>query len=605
MGKETLPALFTYPFRYTAHPLCERAATLVADEVQRMGFNEGKMFGVLVVKTSRDESLTSRGELDGSLLFLAAYSGQLLGSYHHPWFVPPVVDYLDPDSYFQREQAEIVAISRRMEEMSGSEERRRWQLRVALLRSEREAAVAEAKHAYAEGKIKREERREEEKSKREKEKREEGERESGEREEEKKLAADLIKESQQQKADIQRAKQLHKEEIAALEALLTEHNATYRALCDERKQRSEALQQWLFRQFNFLNARGECKNLLEIFAPSAVSSCGQESCTSTVVPPSGAGECCAPKLLQAAFQLGLQPVAMAEFWLGPSKPGHYRQPGAFFPACRRKCYPILGHMLKGLPVEPDPAEYYDNKVLARVRVLWEDESLAVILKPEGWCSIPGKSDQPNLLDEAHRLWPGISGSVIVHRLDQDTSGLMVIAKNARIHHALSQQFERREVCKSYVALLEGREDNSPLRGELRWPSSGDSLDKSPLWGATRWPSSEGTMGIISLPLGPDLDNLPRQRVDFEHGKEAITEFEVLGHEECNGMKVTRVRFRPQTGRTHQLRVHSAAPEGLGTPILGDRLYGHLSDRLYLHAEFLEFTHPLTGEKLHFTAPAPF
>ena len=165
-----------------------------------------------------------------------------------------------------------------MEEMSGSEERRRWQLRVALLRSEREAAVAEAKRAYAEGK----ERREEEREKR---KREEGER------EEKKFAADLIKESQQQKADIQRAKQLHKEEIAALEALLTEHNATYRALCDERKQRSEALQQWLFRQFNFLNARGECKNLLEIFAPSAVSSCGQESCTSTVVPPSGAGEC--------------------------------------------------------------------------------------------------------------------------------------------------------------------------------------------------------------------------------------------------------------------------------------------------------------------------
>lgn len=566
MGKETLPALFTYPFRYTAHPLCERAAALVADEVQRMGFSEGKMFGVLVVKTSRDESLTSRGELDGSLLFLAAYSGQLLGSYHHPWFVPPVVDYLDPDTFFQQEQAEIVAISRRMEEMSGSEERRRWQLRVALLRSEREAAVAEAKHAYAEGKIKREERREEEKSKREK-----GERESGEREEEKKLAADLIKESQQQKADIQRAKQLHKEEIAALEALLTEHNATYRALYDERKQRSEVLQQWLFRQFNFLNARGECKNLLEIFAPSAVSSCGQESCTSAVVPPSGAGECCAPKLLQAAFRLGLQPVAMAEFWLGPSKPGHYRQPGAFFPACRSKCYPILGHMLQGLNVEPDPARHYENRELEPIKVLWEDEHLAVVYKPEGWCSIPGKSDQPNLLDECFRLWPEISGSVIVHRLDQDTSGVMVIAKNALVHRALGQQFEQREVKKRYVALLEG--------------------------------TLTVTHGEICLPLGPDLENMPHQQVDFDNGKEAVTRFEVVAVEQSGN--VTRVFFYPQTGRTHQLRVHSAAPEGLNAPIVGDRLYGHVADRLYLHAESIKFVHPLTKEEMHFCLPAPF
>lgn len=571
LGKETLPALFTYPFRYTAHPLCERAAALVADEVQRMGFSEGKMFGVLVVKTSRDESLTSRGELDGSLLFLAAYSGQLLGSYHHPWFVPPVVDYLDPDSFFQREQAEIVAISRRMEEMSGSEERRRWQLRVALLRSEREAAVAEAKHAYAEGKIKREERREEEKSKREKEKREEGERESGEREDEKNLAADLIKESQQQKADIQRAKQLHKEEIAALEALLTEHNATYRALYDERKQRSEVLQQWLFRQFNFLNARGECKNLLEIFAPSAASSCGQESYTSAVVPPSGAGECCAPKLLQAAFRLGLQPVAMAEFWLGPSKPGHYRQPGAFFPACRRKCYPILGHMLQGLNVEPDPARHYENRELEPIKVLWEDEHLAVVYKPEGWCSIPGKSDQPNLLDECFRLWPEISGSVIVHRLDQDTSGVMVIAKNALVHRALGQQFEQREVKKRYVALLEG--------------------------------TLTVTHGEICLPLGPDLENMPHQQVDFDNGKEAVTRFEVVAVEQSGN--VTRVFFYPQTGRTHQLRVHSAAPEGLNAPIVGDRLYGHVADRLYLHAESIKFVHPLTKEEMHFCLPAPF
>ncbi|MBQ8937045.1 MAG: hypothetical protein IJ066_04890, partial [Bacteroidaceae bacterium] len=443
LGAETLPAAFTYPFRYTAHPLCERAAAVVAVEVKRMGFQEGKMFGVLVV--SGNGSLSLRGDLEGhesSLFFLAAYSGQLWGSYDYPWFVPPVVDYLDPNSHFQLEQKEIVEMSRRLEEMKLSEERLEWQRRVAQLRAEREAAVAEAKRVYAEGKrgreelkIKREKDKREKLDKKEKlEVREEGGEElkikreklkiEGRNElkiegEEENVYLELIRESQRQKADIQRAKQLHKQEIAELEARLTEHNAAVHELYEERKRRSEALQQWLFGQFDFLNAKGERKNLLEIFGPHLI--------------PSGAGECCAPKLLQAAYALGLKPVAMAEFWLGPSKPGRYRQPGAFFPACRSKCHPILGHMLQGLTLDPDPAVHYEQ-ALEPVRVLWEDEYLAVVYKPQGWVSIPGKSDQPCLLDAVERLCPGVSGSVIVHRLDQDTSGVMVVAKNARVHH---------------------------------------------------------------------------------------------------------------------------------------------------------------------------
>ena len=553
LGAETLPAAFTYPFRYTAHPLCERAAAVVAEEVKRMGFQEGKMFGVLVV--SGNGSLSLRGDLEGhesSLFFLAAYSGQLWGSYDYPWFVPPVVDYLDPNSHFQLEQREIVEMSRRLEEMKLSEERLEWQRRVAQLRAEREAAVTEAKRVYEEGKRG----REEVKIKREKLKIEgrnelkiEGEEEDG--------YLELIRESQRQKADIQRAKQLHKLEIAELEARLTEHNAAVHELYEERKRRSEALQQWLFGQFDFLNAKGERKNLQEIFGPHLI--------------PSGAGECCAPKLLQAAYALGLKPVAMAEFWLGPSKPGRYRQPGAFFPACRSKCHPILGHMLQGLNVEPDPARHYENRELEPIKVLWEDEHLAVVYKPEGWCSIPGKSDQPNLLDECFRLWPEISGSVIVHRLDQDTSGVMVIAKNALVHRALGQQFEQREVKKRYVALLEG--------------------------------TLTVTYGEICLPLGPDLENMPHQQVDFDNGKEAVTRFEVVAVEQSGN--VTRVFFYPQTGRTHQLRVHSAAPEGLNAPIVGDRLYGHVADRLYLHAESIKFVHPITKEEMHFCLPAPF
>ena len=351
------------------------------------------------------------------------------------------------------------------------------------------------------------------------------------------------------------------EEIANLEERLATHNATIHALYEERKERSEALQQWLFRQFNFLNAHGERQNLTSLFQGRFI--------------PSGAGECCAPKLLQTAYLLGLQPLAMAEFWWGSSSPTHYRAPGAFFPACRSKCHPILGHMLQGLNVEPDPAQHYENRELPPVSIIWEDEHLAVIAKPEGWVSIPGRSDQPCIIDECYRLWPHIKGSVVVHRLDQDTSGLMVIAKNARMHHILSQQFERREVHKRYVALLDTPQ-----------------LDRPPRF-------------TLSLPLAPDLDNMPRRRVDFQCGKEAITDCEIVGKERHGIRDVTRIIFYPHTGRTHQLRVHASSPCGLNAPILGDRLYGLPDERLFLHAEMLEFEHPVTHEQLHFELPAPF
>ena len=523
-----MPTQFTFPFRYTPHPLCKRAALIVQEKLKEMGVEEGKMYGVLIV----------RRDLEGPFFFLAAYSGQLNGSYCHPWFVPPVVDYLAPDGYFQREQGEIMELGRRMEAMRDSQERKEWQQRVAQLCAERDEAVQEAKRAYLEGKKKRGWERKEK------------------REEEKRYQ-EMIRESQFQKAEIQRAKRLHREEIAELEQRLAELNATIHALYEERRQRSEALQQWLFAQFRFLNADGGSKQLTDLFAAA--------HCI-----PSGAGECCAPKLLQAAYKLGLQPLAMAEFWWGPSTPGHFKEPGAFFPACHSKCRPILTFMLQGLNVEPDPALHYEQ-TLKPVRVVWEDAFLAVIEKPEGWCSIPGKSDQANLFDEAHRLWPDIEGSVVVHRLDQDTSGVMVLAKTARVHRALSQQFERREIHKRYVAILEAL------------------------------PQTSVREGTLSIPLAPDTDHLPRQRVDWENGKEAVTAYEVIGEEE----KGTRVRFYPQTGRTHQLRVHAAAREGLNAPIVGDRLYGHVADRLYLHAEMLDFTHPVTHERLHFEVSAPF
>ena len=565
-----MPTQFTFPFRYTPHPLCRKAALIVQDRLREMGVREGKMYGVLVCRIHNTkneiensgefgaetvdglESLPLGGDIEGPIYFLAAYSGQLKGSYNHPWFVPPVVDYLDPESHFQKEQAEIMALSEDMETLRNSEEVRATRAALELMKSERQQAIDEAKRVY-----------------------------EASRNNALRGNADYIRMRQHQKADIQRAKQLHAGEIAQAEGMMANYHFRHRQLYAERKQRSEALQQWLFEQFEFLNARGERKRIIEIFHNDSLRDIPSNVITSSLqgragggsLIPSGAGECCAPKLLQTAYKLGLQPLAMAEFWWGPSTPGHYKEPGAFFPACHSKCRPILTFMLQGLNVEPDPALHYEQ-TLKPVRVMWEDEHLAVIEKPEGWCSIPGKSDQANLFDEALRLWPAIEGSVIVHRLDQDTSGIMVIAKSAYVHRALSQQFEHREIKKQYVAIVEGK-----------------------------LPSLTGGVGggSLSLPLAPNLEDLPRQRVDWEHGKEAVTLYEVIGQEE----KGTRVRFYPQTGRTHQLRVHAAAKEGLNAPIVGDRLYGHVADRLYLHAETLDFTHPVTHERMHFEAPAPF
>ena len=553
---EELPAQFTFPFRYTPHPLCVRAARIVQERLTEMAVEEGKMFGVLVVRNGQ------LGMNNKQLFFLAAYSGQLCQSYDHPWFVPPVVDYLNPESFFQKEQAAIVAMGIEIEALRNSRELKRRKDTLATLKKERDVAVAEAKRAYSESK------RDNPTTDR-------------EGKDSKPDIGAYIRLRQFQKAEIHRAKQLHKYEIAETEKQLASHAAAIHALSVERKRRSEALQQWLFEQFKMLNAKGEYKNLIEIFAPSTTLNGG----TKLHLPPSGAGECCAPKLLQAAYWLGLSPVAMAEFWWGPSKPSYYKEPGAFFPACHRKCRPILSHMLQGLNVSPDPAEHYE-RVLKPVGVVWEDEFLAVISKPEGWCSIPGKSDQANLYDESLRLWPDITGSIIVHRLDQDTSGVMVIAKSALVHRALSQQFERRVVRKKYIALIEGS-----LLPVSSWSDGETEGGKE--------------KGLIDLPLGPDLENMPHRCVDHEHGKEAVTKYEVLNTEMHNGQRVTRVAFYPGTGRTHQLRVHASASEGLNAPIVGDRLYGHVADRLYLHAESIQFMHPITGKEMHFEVPCPF
>lgn len=324
---------------------------------------------------------------------------------------------------------------------------------------------------------------------------------------------------------------------------------------------SVRLQNWLFEQYIVSNARGESLSILEVFARRGL------------VPPGGTGDCAAPKMLQYAYTHGMKPLAMGEFWYGASPRGEVRRHGSFYPSCTGKCGPLLGFMLEGLDVEPNPLDNDNLWSLDEPVVKYEDSTVVVVEKPSGMLSVPGRTSRRCLQDWL-RDFCGCD-IFACHRLDMDTSGLMVFAKNPEVQENLQRQFENREVRKQYLAVL------TPS-GSGRCFKTGDS-------------------GKISLPLMPDYYDRPRQKVDFEEGKPAVTGYEIL-RELADGS--LEVRFTPFTGRTHQLRVHAAHALGLGRPIAGDRLYGGQTaavGRLMLHASLLAFRHPVTASRLRFTS----
>ena len=328
----------------------------------------------------------------------------------------------------------------------------------------------------------------------------------------------------------------------------------------EHKQMSQELQLWLFRQYRMLNAHGEEKDLVDIWQDYHSSPRIQKRFP---LPPGGTGDCCAPKLLQYAYQHHLKPVCMAEFWWGESPKSEIRHHGQFYPACRGKCKPVLTWMMQGLDVDPDPEKTAFPHL--DIEVVYEDQEMAVINKPSGLLSIPGKEEDYSVATIALERWPG---SMIVHRLDMGTSGLLVVAKNKEAYVALQEQFVKRTVGKRYIAIIDG--------------------------------IPEKKSGRIELPLTFDPMNRPRQIVDYRKGKTAVTEYEIL---ETIGSKAL-IALYPHTGRTHQLRMHCAHEDGLGCPILGDELYGKKAERLYLHCDHLELTHPQTGEKMSFNLEKP-
>lgn len=325
------------------------------------------------------------------------------------------------------------------------------------------------------------------------------------------------------------------------------------------KKMSQDLQMWLFHQYQLLNARGEVKDLVDIWQSYYSRPKLRQKFP---LPPGGTGDCCAPKLLQYAYQQGLKPLCMAEFWWGATTKEEVRQHLNYYPACRGKCKPILTWMLQGLDVDPNPE--LQGLAHLELKTVYEDDAIVVVDKPSGMLSMPGRIEEYSVETVMRQRYPD---AVIAHRLDMGTSGLLIVAKTLEAYRPLQEQFVKHQIKKKYVAKLEGRGKKEEVRG------------------------------TVSLPLRPDPMNRPRQMVDMEHGKRAVTDYEFLSDD--------LVALYPQTGRTHQLRIHCAHPDGLGRPIVGDELYGTKGDRLMLHASEIWFHHPVTDKEMHLVSPVPF
>lgn len=545
MGKAKV---FPNPFYYEPSPLARLAVALLQQSLPEL--KEGKMFGVLIV------------EYGGKLGYLQAYSGQLEGISDDS-FVPLVFDYLQPNGYFKIQEAEITALNHEIEVLKQSDDYEKAIKKIANLKVEAQQVVAEAQQKMVIAKRLRDERRKEKAIVSEDEQRE------------------MIRESQYMKAELHRTKKRYAALLQAAEAEVEAYNRKIAELKSTRKRKSDQLQRWLFSQFTFLNAQGERSDLLSIFrnyyllhSPKSVlathyAAMGEQI---TLFPPSGTGECCEPKLLQYAFVHGMRPVEMAMFWWGEPPKTEIRQHGQFYPVCNGKCKPLLTWMLKGMNVAANALEAESKQ---SIDIVYEDRDLAVIVKPSGMLTVPGRSKKQSVETILRQRWNDNDTPIIVHRLDMATSGLLVVARNRYAHKQLQAQFKERTIQKRYVALL-----------------STDLLNRVGL-------PKEGT---ISLPLCTDAVDRPRQIVDKNKGKTAITHYKIVGKTPLHDSyysEAVKVELRPVTGRTHQLRVHCAHSEGLACSILGDTLYGKRADRLYLHAEYLAFTHPTTGKPLSF------
>lgn len=542
-----LPEKFTFPFYYEAHPLSKIASKELQDYLLKQtdfyhnfGLDEnsegqviGKMFGVLVVQNESQE-----------LGYLAAFSGKLAGTNEHHFFVPPLFDMLQENSFYKKGEEINYAVNAQVEELLANP-------KFSQAKNALDQDYAFSKEFIAKEKIRLRENKRQRKMQREN---ASSEMTSQEYES---FLDDLKKQSLNDHFYLTHLTKYWKFRLFNAKLKYERFVDELNRLKKERKERSIELQNQLFDHYNFLNAHFKSQSLRSIFEK-----------TTQKIPPSGAGECAAPKLLQFAFQNHLKPIALAEFWWGASPKSEVRKHGQFYPACKAKCEPILGHMLQGLEVDENPM--LKNPALGKnITIVFEDESIVIVNKPAEFLSVPGKTINDSVLSRLKEMYPDATGPLLVHRLDMSTSGILIAAKTIEAHHFLQSQFIKRTIKKRYVALLDG--------------------------------IVQGESGIIDLPLRLDIDNRPNQLVCYEFGKQAQTHWQVIDRLENK----TKVHFHPITGRTHQLRVHAAHQLGLNCPIVGDDLYGQKSNRLHLHAEYLSFIHPISREQMEITVHADF
>ena len=640
---------FTDPFRYAPHPAVAEAARLVISHIDSTpllagAFSEGKMLGVLVCSIPEDPATVIPGSDRESLRYLAAFSGNVGGRSHIEGFVPPIFDLLDPEGHFKVREAEITELNHKIYALSNSEQLITLEAALRQANEDKEAALADYRMQMAQSRIRREEARNETSDPH--------------------ILAGLIKESQFEKAEFKRLKTAWDEKIAGIQSQLQVLRDEIVQLKASRARMSDELQDWIFRQYIVHDAYGDSSSIADIFASRGL------------VPPGGTGECAAPKLLEYAYRNGLKPLAMGEFWYGKSPNTAVRTHGHFYPSCTSKCGPLLGYMLRGLLAEdidilprnaggffeegesrPEEGELVIEARAEQIPpvsptfipspiIIYEDGDIVVAEKPSGMPSVPtldGSFSIQDYLTSALYLSDDCVGEgdgtddgdrvdgneglqffgvTAAHRLDMDTSGVMVFAKNRKALTNLHRQFEEHTVRKTYMARISAPDDFRKSIG----PET--MLPPCPQGEGPATKSWEGLFpdqcfsGVITLPLSPDYDERPRQKVDFQQGKPSHTDYKVVNE---NPDGTTDLLLYPRTGRTHQLRVHCAHTLGLGRPILGDLLYGgwsvhptrtsasdsvstltsdtasHPTHRLHLHALSITFKHPTTGEELTFTS----
>ena len=541
-----VPDKFTFPFYYEPHPL----AIVATKEIQEYLEKQTDFKHEFGLKDTELKNAIGKmfgvlvvKKTDNSLGYLAAFSGKLADKSLPDKFVPPIFNMRTEGSFYIQGEKKIEKFGAEIQLLKKDENYLSLKKSLKKLSKKIEEDLAAQRKKMKTSKLSRRLQKKEAKA-------------NLDAANFSILNKKLIQESYNDQFYYKELQEYYSYKIEESKTLLADFENKIIGLIALRKKTSAILQNTLFEKYQFLNQQKETKGLLAIFNNPSVK------------PPAGAGDCSAPKLLQYAFQHHLTPIALAEFWWGISPNSEIRKHKNFYPSCLSRCKPILNHMLEGIEME-------ENLLLKNLTkkeelsVIYEDDDLIIVNKPPEFLSVPGKEIKDSVYTRIKQKYPEATGPLIVHRLDMSTSGIIVLTKTKEANKILQGQFIKRTVKKRYVALLSGK------------------LSKK--------------QGVIKLPLRLDLDDRPRQLVDFMNGKKAETNWNVISKNDTH----TRVHFYPITGRTHQLRVHAAHKEGLNTPIKGDDLYGNKQDRLYLHAEFIEFTHPTSRNKISFTVPADF